>query len=218
MDNWFTSVPLAKELLQDPHKLTIVGTIRSNKREIPSKLLQPRQTRSSMFCYDGNCTLVSFRPKKNKNVLLLSTTHGIGTLAPSGKPDIIEFYNSTKGAVDTFDQMCHNMSCNRKTQRWPLCYFYGMLNMSMVNSFVIHVHNNMNNQHRPLKRRAFIKEVSDKMIEPWLRRRRETPTLRRCLKRNIDAILGDTLPDAPVNPENQSRKLCNFCCYKKKNV
>ncbi|CAH2108113.1 unnamed protein product [Euphydryas editha] len=159
MDNWFTSVPLAKELLQEPHKLTIVGTIRSNKREIPSQLLQPRQTRSSMFCYDGNCTLVSFRPKKNKNVLLLSTTHGIGTLAPSGKPDIIEFYNSTKGAVDTFDQMCHNMSCNRKTQRWPLCYFYGMLNMSIVNSFIIRVHNNVKNKQKPLTRRAFIKEV-----------------------------------------------------------
>lgn len=66
MDNWFTSVPLAKELLQDPHQLTIVGTLRSNKREIPAQLLQSRQTRSSMFCYDGNCTLVSFRPKKIK--------------------------------------------------------------------------------------------------------------------------------------------------------
>lgn len=85
----------------------------------------------------------------------------------------------------------------------------------MVNSFVIHVHDNVNNQQKPLSRRAFIKEVSNKMIEPWLRRRRETPTLRRCLKRNIDAILGDTLPDVPANPENQARKLCNFCCYKK---
>lgn len=34
-DNWFTSVPLAKSLLSEPYKLTLVGTIRSNKREIP---------------------------------------------------------------------------------------------------------------------------------------------------------------------------------------
>lgn len=27
MDNWFTSVPLAKQLLQQPYKLTIVGTL-----------------------------------------------------------------------------------------------------------------------------------------------------------------------------------------------
>lgn len=69
-----------------------------------------------MFCYDGNTTLVSYKPKKNKNVFLLSTTHGKGTLTPSVKPDIIEFYNSAKDAVDTFDQICHNMSCNRKTK------------------------------------------------------------------------------------------------------
>ncbi|CAH2093111.1 unnamed protein product [Euphydryas editha] len=37
-DNWFTSVPIAKSLLKEPFKLTIVGTIRSNKREIPEEL------------------------------------------------------------------------------------------------------------------------------------------------------------------------------------
>lgn len=65
MDNWFTSVPLAKELLQEPYKLTILGTIRSNNREIPPQLLQPRPTGSSMLCFDGKSTLVSFNPKKN---------------------------------------------------------------------------------------------------------------------------------------------------------
>lgn len=93
-----------------------------------------------------------------------------------------------------------------------------MLNMSIVNSFVIHVHNSSRNQNKPLTRRDFVKEVSNQLIEPWLRRRREIPTLRRCLKRNIDAILGDTLPDVPADPGNQTRKLCNFCCYKKKRV
>ncbi|GBP74980.1 PiggyBac transposable element-derived protein 4 [Eumeta japonica] len=108
MDNWFTSVPLALELLQAPYKCTIVGTLRANKREIPPELLQikERPIGSSVFCYDRQCTLVSYKPKNNKNVLLLSTTHSNGTIAASGKPEIIEFYNSTKGAVDTFDQMC----------------------------------------------------------------------------------------------------------------
>ncbi|GBP51861.1 PiggyBac transposable element-derived protein 4 [Eumeta japonica] len=43
MDNWFTSVPLALELLQAPYKCTIVGTLRANKREIPPELLQIKE-------------------------------------------------------------------------------------------------------------------------------------------------------------------------------
>lgn len=38
MDNWFTSIPLAHKMLAD-YNLTIVGSVRKNKREIPPSLL-----------------------------------------------------------------------------------------------------------------------------------------------------------------------------------
>ncbi|GBP00202.1 Probable RNA-directed DNA polymerase from transposon BS [Eumeta japonica] len=38
MDNWFTSVSLADELLASPYNLTLVGILRSNKREIPKNI------------------------------------------------------------------------------------------------------------------------------------------------------------------------------------
>ena len=73
MDNWFTSVSLADKIL-DEHKLTIVGTLRKNKAEIPHSFLPNRKKEvlSSQFAFDGEKTLVSFTPKKGKSVILVS--------------------------------------------------------------------------------------------------------------------------------------------------
>ncbi|VEN54762.1 unnamed protein product [Callosobruchus maculatus] len=121
MDNWFSSVKLADDLLQDPYKFTMVGTLRKNKREIPSQMLstQNRQPGDARYCFDKEKTLLSYVPRKNKNVILLSTMHSGSTLTSetTGKPDMIDFYNSTKGGVDTFDQMCGNMSTSRKNKK-----------------------------------------------------------------------------------------------------
>ncbi|CAF4863247.1 unnamed protein product [Pieris macdunnoughi] len=76
MDNWFTSVPLAKSLL-DEHTLTMVGTLRKNKPEIPKCFLpeKKRETTSSIFGFQKDMTLCSYVPKPRKAVLLLSTMH-----------------------------------------------------------------------------------------------------------------------------------------------
>lgn len=109
MDNWFTSVSLARELLKD-HKLTIVGTIRKNKPEIPEQLkTKNREVYSSLFAFgkDQN-TLVSYCPKKKKIVLLLSTMHhdsAVNSDSAQKKPEIIEFYNITKGGIDVVDRL-----------------------------------------------------------------------------------------------------------------
>ncbi|CAB3249527.1 unnamed protein product [Arctia plantaginis] len=77
MDNWFTSVPLAEELLKPPYKLTVVGTLRSNKREIPKEIANTRSrpVGTLVFGFDKELTLVSYKPKPNKVVYLLSSTH-----------------------------------------------------------------------------------------------------------------------------------------------
>lgn len=135
MDNWFTSIPLARDMLKT-HKLTIVGTLRGDKVEIPPamKELRSRNVNSVMFGYDNELLLASYKAKKKKMVYLLSSTHENGTVSEaSGKSDVVEFYNSTKGAVDAFDEMSSIMSCSRKTRRWPLCIFYGIINSTLVN-------------------------------------------------------------------------------------
>lgn len=215
MDNWFTSISLADELLRSPYNLTLVGTLRSNKREIPDKLknFRSRAIGTSMFCYDGDKTLVSYKAKSNKVVFVLSTVHDQPNInETSGKPEIIHFYNETKGAVDTVDQMCSNMCTNRKTKRWPLCMFYNMLNLSTINSYVIHVSNNIRNNKKPMSRRDFVMKIGDQLMEPWLRQRLQTVTLRRDIKVMIQDILGDSPNiEASIQPASNVRKICYLC-------
>lgn len=100
MDNWFTSVPLAKSLLREPYKLTLVGTLRANKKEIPKELknFKDRKCNTSIFCYDNELTLLSYKPKPNKVIYLLSSCDEEGAVnQTTNKPYMVEFYNKTKG-------------------------------------------------------------------------------------------------------------------------
>ena len=114
MDNFFTSIPLTDEMQRQG--LMLLGTLRKNKREIPSEF-QPNRKRdvhSTLFGFDTNKTLCSYVPKKGKAVVLLSTVHHDDTVtAIAGKPEMIINYNEIKGAVDTLDKIVHAYSCNQ---------------------------------------------------------------------------------------------------------
>ena len=96
-DNFFTSVPLAEDLLKDG--LTFVGRIRSNKTHIPDsmKANSTRQVQSSLFGFSDQLTWVSYVPKKKQAVLVLSTMHHDDLVdGDTQKPEIILYYNSAK--------------------------------------------------------------------------------------------------------------------------
>lgn len=75
-DNWCTSYPITQYLLSH-HKLTSVDTIRKNKREIAASMsnTRGRDKNSLDFIFQKDTTLVSYVPKKNKVVLVISTMH-----------------------------------------------------------------------------------------------------------------------------------------------
>lgn len=107
MDNYFTSVPLVKDLLS--RKTTVLGTLRKNKREIPPSFLLARNkpVHTNMFAFTKTETLVSYKAKANKIVLALSTLHNDDKIDEDtgdlSKPEIITFYNLTKGGVDVVE-------------------------------------------------------------------------------------------------------------------
>lgn len=107
IDNFFCSYGLGEELLQ--RNLSMVGTIRKNKPELPPALQQvrDRELLSSLFAFQQKATLVSYVPKRGKNVLLLSTKHREAEVSEGRhrKPQIILDYNRCKGGVDNLDKV-----------------------------------------------------------------------------------------------------------------
>ena len=218
MDNWYTSYTLAMSLLQD--KITLVGTLKKNKREIPAEFLPNKQKpiSSSMFGFQKHATLVSFTPKKNKSVVLLSTMHLDAAVdAETKKPQIIQFYNSTKGGVDRVDQLCGNYSVSRRTRRWPLCVFFHLVNIAGVNGQILF------NQIRKSvdeaqNRRQFLKNLAMSLIKPHLQDRAQLQNL----PSDIQSILSKYKPQSQVDtrepPPAKSRKRCRLCGRAKNRV
>ncbi|XP_048511825.1 piggyBac transposable element-derived protein 3-like [Athalia rosae] len=81
MDNWFVSIPVIQELLEK-YNTTVVGTIRKNKPDLPREFViaKKRAVNTSMFGFCDDLTLVSYVPKKNKCVLMVSSMHQSSTI------------------------------------------------------------------------------------------------------------------------------------------
>lgn len=222
VDNWFSSVPLFETMLIH-YNLTMLGTVRKNKKEIPPSFVVAKEAGVTKFAFDHNKTLVSFAPKKNKIVLLMSTMHHSNALdADTGKPEIVMDYNNTKGGTDTFDKMCHTYTTARSTRRWPMRVFCGMLDHSGINAMVLFT---LSNQDKKMCRRNFLNSLAYDLIEPFLKKRLEIPTLRRHTKAIIRDILciQDTLDPTPVlnkpvrccfcgrDKDRKTKKVCTNC-------
>ncbi|KAL7830715.1 hypothetical protein SRHO_G00318420 [Serrasalmus rhombeus] len=121
--------------------MTMVGTVWKNKPELPPALLatKGRAVFSSKFAFTPTTTLVSYLPKRNKNVALLSTLHKMAEISDreDRKPAIILDYNCNKGGVDNLDKVIGTYSYRRMTARWPLVIFYNIIDVSSYNAFVI---------------------------------------------------------------------------------
>ena len=113
--------------------------------------------------------------------------HTNRAIGESSKPLMIEDYNHSKGGVDTFDQMCSQYSCSRKTKRWPLCVFYGMINAAVINAYIIHCEKNIANK---LERKVFMQSLALELAKPWAVLRMAVTTLPRQVKDQICQVYG----------------------------
>lgn len=207
-DNFFTSLSLARKLLAK--KLTLVGTLRANRREIPRHLTthQGRQFCTTIQARnnDGDCgvLLVSYMAKKNKVVNILSTLHKKTSLDHSTekkKPDVVLYYNQTKGGVDAADERVGTYSVKFKCRRWHLVFFCNILDLCALNAFVVHsIFDPLWNHRKLYRRRLFLLELGNALVH------------RHTLRKNSNPILELQPHPSPVSSRQaQKRGLCARC-------
>ncbi|KRZ81405.1 PiggyBac transposable element-derived protein 4, partial [Trichinella sp. T8] len=162
------------------HNVTCDNFFTLHALGLPRELLQlqGRKLNSSTFAFSENCTIISYLPKKNKNVLVLSTMHNVNQVCDGkgSKPDIILHYNNTEGGVDNLDKMTSTYSCQGMTVRWPLVIFYNIIDVYAYNAYVLwtekHPAWNVGRLH---KRRLFVEELGKTLVQPEMMMRKTLP-------------------------------------------
>ena len=83
--------------------------------------------------------LASYIPQKNKNVVLLSSSHpGMQTVPEkANKPKLILDYSYGKKGIDQFYENVEMFTCCRKTVRWPLLIFFNALDVTSFCAYLL---------------------------------------------------------------------------------
>lgn len=213
-DNWFTSIETLDEL--EKMKLTYVGTMRKDKRQIPPEFLANPQKpeNSAMYGFTKEKTLLSYVPAKNKVCVILVSTmhHCVETNESKKKPEIIAYYNETKCGVDVLDMRCAIFDTRRRTRRWPLVVYFRILSILSANSYILYL---CYRGSALINRFTFVQNLGKEFITPHLRKRLRIPNLRRDVKGIILKTLGEEEHNRQVqgipNDKLEKRKTCSKC-------
>lgn len=127
-DNWYTSLPLAKYLVQ--RKTNLVGTCRKNKKFLPKEVTLKKLKRGNLIA-KYNCGIMVLKWKDKRDVLMLSTMHD-ASVNGLGKPKVIEDYNKSKTYVDVSDQMASYSPFVRRTCKWYIRLLFHITTQTML--------------------------------------------------------------------------------------
>ncbi|KAH1009951.1 hypothetical protein HUJ05_004326 [Dendroctonus ponderosae] len=120
-------------------------------------------------------------------------------------------YNSTKGGVDTVDQMCASYSVSRITRRWPLVVFFRHLEIAGINARVIFKFNNLDNKD---ERRVFLRKLALELMKDHLKERALTQSLPKDISYFLDKYRNE---EGTERGEEVKTGICFICGTHKNN-
>ena len=129
-DNYFSSLDLCLRLAKQC--CSLVGTLRSNQREISNNLKETCSLHDITIIKLADAaiatvTITKYQWKKSKSVNVLSSLHRNVAIPlennPKKKSKTVLFYNETKVRVNVLDQMSRCYSAKAGSIRWPIHIF-----------------------------------------------------------------------------------------------
>ena len=168
-DRGFSSRKLALDLYE--RDVTYAGTIKKNISGLPAaaKDFKNRDLLSTEFFWLQNTSLmlVSYYPKKNKPVLLVTTAHDQPTLDGNAKkkPEAILFYNEQRCGVDIVNRMVREYKTQPKCDDYRIPIFTFLLDIGVINSLTILKYN----LGKSPSRRHFMRQLIHQLTAPWLK-------------------------------------------------
>ena len=162
VDNFFASLSLARMLKSV--NITMVGTMRKNRRELSSEMTAPNlPLHESTFYWQSEAAamFVKYQCQPKKCVGLLRTMHRAVscTSDEKRKPTVITYYNANKVGVDIFDQMSRKLSVHSGSRRWPVAVWANILDIAGINSWILY----RKATNSTISRRSFLLELIDEL-------------------------------------------------------
>lgn len=229
VDNFFTSIQLAKTLLE---RITyITGTIRRNRKYIPREA-QVSQVGKPNYYKSDDILLCSYRDKKTKKhpVILISTnsnTSGVTVKKYRGsyetqteKPQMIHEYNKYMGGIDESDKMLYVYLDERRTLKYWKKVTFNIFGRMVLNAYIIY---SINNEGKKISRHEFTSKIIESIEREWLptKKKAEISSTISFHKSKLQKLPGKNLRRCVVCSNKDGaglRRSTTICAYCKKGV
>lgn len=174
VDNWYSSPQLFTDL--EKKEILACGTVRAGRKGLPgdimdikSKEMKSMKRGQSVFRQKGRLTACTW--KDSKFVHLLATMPAISecsdttrSVKEKGKwvqkamqrPVIIELYNKFMGGVYLADQRVRSYQRNTKTYVWYMKLFFYLLEVAIMNAYILERKNPHHNPPATQKARQML--------------------------------------------------------------
>ncbi|KAE9175133.1 hypothetical protein PF004_g26476 [Phytophthora fragariae] len=170
-DRFYTSVKLALELLH--RRFDITGTIKTDRsgyakdvvttKDFKTNKQIPQLTAAMWVDRTPVDLLSSGGSRKNSTVMVRVEC----VMRPVPAPELVRDYHRWMGGVDIHDQLRmqrYSIQGGYKSRKYYKTLFLGLLDMALVNAFIVFRHHRNVNNQRPAKHFAFFETLVEQLL------------------------------------------------------